>query len=56
MITKNALKNDEAKKELDKVKEIEKNVNREKIICKTNEFTYSFRNLYLWRQYYTLKR
>ena len=44
MIPKNALTNDEAKKELDKMKEIEKNVDREKLISKTNEYTYSFEN------------
>ena len=44
MIPKNALNNDEAKKELDKIKEIEKNVDREKLIYKTNEYTYSFKN------------
>ena len=37
MIPKNALNNDEAKKELDKIKEIEKNVDREKLVYKTNE-------------------
>ena len=41
MIPKNALNNEEAKKELDKIKEIEKNVNREKLIYETNEYTYS---------------
>ena len=41
---KNALNNDEAKKELDKIKEIEKNVDREKLIYKTDEYTYSFKN------------
>ena len=44
MIPKNALNNDEAKKELDKIKEIEKNVDREKLIYETNEYTYSFKN------------
>ena len=44
MIPKNALNNDEAKKELDKIKEIEKNVDREKLIYKTNQYTYSFEN------------
>ena len=44
VIPKNALNNDEAKKELDKIKEIEKNVDREKSIYKTNEYTYSFEN------------
>ena len=38
-IPKNALNNDEAKKELDKIKEIEKNVDREKLIYETNEYT-----------------
>ena len=41
-IPKNALNNDEAKKELGKIKEIEKNINREKLIYETNEYTYSF--------------
>ena len=44
VIPKNALNNDEAKKELDKIKEIEKNVDREKLIYVTNEYTYSFKN------------
>ena len=43
-IPNDALKNDEAKKELDKIKEIEKNVDREKLIYETNEYTYSFKN------------
>ena len=37
-------KNDKAKKELDKIKEIEKDVDREKLIYKTNECTCSFKN------------
>ena len=44
VIPKNALNNDEAKKELEKIKEIEKNVDRQKLIYKTNEYTYSFKN------------
>ena len=44
VIPKNALNNDEAKKELDKIKEIEKNVDREKLIYETNEYKYSFKN------------
>ena len=44
MISKISLNNDEAKKELDKVKEIEKNVDREKLIYETCEYTYSFKN------------
>ena len=43
VIPKNAL-NNEAKKQLDKIKEIEKNVDREKIVYETNEYTYSFKN------------
>ena len=38
------LNNSKAKKELDKIKEIGKNVNREKLIYETNEYTYSFKN------------
>ena len=44
VIPKNELNNDEAKKELDKIKEIEKNVDREKLIYETDEYTYSFKN------------
>ena len=44
MISKNALNNDEAKNELDKIKEIEQNVDREKLIYKRNEYTYCFKN------------
>ena len=44
VIPKNALNNDQAKKELDKIKDIEKNVDREKLIYETNEYTYSFKN------------
>ena len=38
------LNNDEAKKELDKIQKIEKTVDREKLINKTKEYTYSFKN------------
>ena len=44
VISKNALNNDEAKNELDKIKEIEQNVDREKLIYKRNEYTYCFKN------------
>ena len=44
MIPNDALNNDEAKKELDKIKEIEKSVDREKFTYKTDEYTYSFKN------------
>ena len=43
VIPKNALNNDEAKKELDKIEEIEKNVDREKLIYEANEYPYSFK-------------
>ena len=36
--------NDEAKKEMDKIIEIEKTVDREKLIYKASEYTYSFQN------------
>ena len=42
VIPENALNNDETKKELDKIKEIEKNLDREKLIYETNEYTYTF--------------
>ena len=44
VISKSALNNEEAKKELDKIKEIEKIADREKLIYETNEYTYSFKN------------
>ena len=34
--------NDEAKNELNKIKEIEKTVDREKLIYRESEYTYSF--------------
>ena len=40
MIPKKALNNDEAEKELDKIKEIEKNEDREKLVSETNEYTH----------------
>ena len=43
VIPNDALKNDEAKKELDKIKEMEENVGREKVIYEKNEYTYSFK-------------
>ena len=44
VIPNDALNNDEAKKELDNVKEIEKNGDREELTYKTDEYTYSFKN------------
>ena len=37
------MNNDVAIKELDEIKEIEKNVDREKLIYEANEYTYSFK-------------
>ena len=42
VILKNALNNDEAKKELDKIKGIENNVDREKLVYVTKKYGYSF--------------
>ena len=44
VISNDASNNDEAKNKLDKIKEIEKNVDGEKLIYETNEYTYSFTN------------
>ena len=44
LIPKNALINEEAKKELHKIKEIEKNVGRQKLIYETDEYTYCLKN------------
>ena len=44
VIPNDALNNDKAKKELDNIKEIEKNGDREKLTYKTDEYTYSFKN------------
>ena len=40
VIPKKTLNNDEAEKELDKIKEIEKNEDREKLVYETNEYTH----------------
>ena len=50
VIPYDALSNNEAKKGLDKTKEIEKNVDREKLSYETNENTYSF-NKKFWSRY-----
>ena len=44
MIPNDALNNDEAKKEVDKILKIEKSVDRKKLFYETNECTYSFKN------------
>ena len=43
VIPKNLLINDEAEKEIDKVKEIENSIDRKKLIYKSNKYTYDFR-------------
>ena len=47
MISESALNNEEAKKELNKIKETEKNVDREKLIYKAKKYKYSFK-LFQW--------
>ena len=37
--------NDEANKEIDKITEIEKTVDREKLVYRASEYTYSFQNV-----------
>ena len=44
VIPNDAVNNDEAKKELDKIKEIEKSVHREELTYETDEYTYSIKN------------
>ena len=44
VIPNDTLNDNEGKKELDKIKEREKNLDREKLIYETNEYTYSFKN------------
>ena len=43
IIPENAFTSNESRKELNKMTEIEKNVDREKLIYKTNKYTYDFR-------------
>ena len=40
VIPKSALNNDEGKKELDKIKEIEKTIGREKLVYRSSEYIY----------------
>ena len=44
MIPKSALNNDEAIKELNKINEIKKNVDRKKLGYRASEYTYNCRN------------
>ena len=50
IITENIL-NDEAKKEIDKITEIGKTVDREKLVYKASEYTYSFQNFRIIRAF-----
>ena len=50
VIPNNALNNNEAEKELYKIKEIEKNLDREKLIYKTNEYIYIYIVLKFFKQ------
>ena len=50
IITENIL-NDEAKKEIDKITEIEKTVDREKLLYRASEYTYSFQNFRIIRAF-----
>ena len=43
-IPKSAFNNDEAIKEINKIKEIEKTIDREKLVYRASEYTYNFRN------------
>ena len=49
VIPKSALNNDKAKKELDKIKEIDKTIDRERLVYKASEYTYNFRNFWTVR-------
>ena len=51
VIQKSAFDNDEAKKELNKVKEIEKYIDREKLFYKSNKNTYDFRKFQTIRNF-----
>ena len=45
------MNNDEAKKELDKIKEIEKTVDRKKLVYRASDYTYNFRNFWTIRTF-----
>ena len=51
VIPKSALNNDEAKKELDKINETEKNVGKEKLVYRASEYTYNFWNFRTMRTF-----
>ena len=51
VIPKNAFNNDEAEKELNKIKEIENSIEREKLFYKTNKYRYDFRKFQTIRNF-----
>ena len=51
IIPESAFTSDESRKELDKIKDIEKNVDGEKLIYKTNKHTYDFRKFNTMRTF-----
>ena len=52
VISKSLLNNDEAKKELDKIKKTKQSVYREKLVYKANEYIYSFENFQTIKTFY----
>ena len=51
VIPKNALNNDGAIKEIDKIKETEKTIDREKLVYRASKYTYNFRNFWTIRTF-----
>ena len=51
VIPKSVFANDEAKEEFNKIKEIEKNVGREKLFYKSDKNTYNFKNFHTIRTF-----
>ena len=51
VIPKSVFANDEAKEEFNKIKEIEKNVDREKLFYKSDKNTYNFKNFHTIRTF-----
>ena len=51
VIPKSIFANDEAKEEFNKIKEIEKNVDREKLFYKSDKNTYNFKNFHTIRTF-----
>ena len=51
MIPKSALNNDEAKNELDKIKEVGKTIDRKNLVFRASESTYNFRNFGIVRTF-----